>query len=177
MIKGGTGGANTNLAGLRFEAKTNLADALMAAGYGIEGNRVSRDSDLFCLLVGKHDLYRFLLTKGVDYLDHMSNKMLPDECAYFPSSNHFLIVEKKWQEIGGSVDEKLAACDFKLKRYRRLFSPLDARVTMVYVLNDYFQQKRYEDVFEYMQMSGCQVYFEELPLEVLSACSIRKKDS
>lgn len=171
MIKGGTGGANTNLTGLRFEAKTNLADALRAAGYSIEGNRVSLNGALFCLLVGQHDLYRFLPTKGVNYLDYISNKMLPDECAYFPEANHFLIVEKKWQTIGGSVDEKLAACDFKLKRYRRLFASLDAGVTMVYVLNDYFQEQRYQDVFEYMKAAGCQVYFEELPLEVLRTCS------
>ena len=177
MIKGGTGGANTNLTGLRFEAKTDLADALKTANYSVEDDRVSLNGELFCLLLRKHALYKFLPTKGVDYLDYISNRMLPDECAYFPTSNHFLIVEKKWQTIDGSVDEKLAACDFKLRRYRRLFSSMNAGVTMVYVLNDYFQQERYKDVFEYMKMSGCQVYFEELPLDVLRTCSDPDHDS
>ena len=171
MIKGGTGGANTNLTGLRFEAKTDLANALKTANYSVEDNRVSLNGEFFCLLLRKGALYKFLTKQDVNYLDHISNKMLPDECAYFPEANHFLIVEKKWQTVHGSVDEKLAACDFKLKRYRRLFSSMNAGVTMVYVLNDYFQEQRYKDVLEYMRAAGCQVFFEELPLDILRACS------
>ena len=171
MIKGGTGGANTNLTGLRFEKDTDLAGALISLGYLVEADEVREDAGLFCLLMRKRSLYRFLKRKGVDYLDYMSNMMEPDECAYFPDSNHFLIVEKKWQETSGSVDEKLAACDFKLRRYQRLFASIGAGVTMVYLLNDYFKQDRYRDVISYMKESGCQVYFEELPHDILIECS------
>ncbi len=175
MIEGGTGGANTNLTGLRFEKDTDLAEALIALGYLVKGEEVTEDNTLFCLLMRKRGLYRFLRRKNVDYLDYMSNMMEPDECAYFPASNHFLIVEKKWQEKSGSVDEKLAACDFKLRRYRRLFSSIGAGVTMVYLLNDYFKQDKYRDVINYMTESGCEVHFKELPLEILIQCSNPKK--
>ena len=167
MIKGGTGGALTNVTGLKFERETDISEAFQAAGLKVAGDNVFDGEHLICILMRKRALYRYLQTQDVDWQDYISSSMEPDECLYFPKSNHFLIIEKKWQEVAGSVDEKLAACDFKLKRYLRLFKPLEASCSMIYLLNDWFKHPRYKDVLDYMTASNCEVYFQEIPSSVL----------
>jgi hypothetical protein len=44
------------------------------------------------------------------------------------------IIEIKYQETAGSVDEKLQTCDFKKKQYERLLRPLKLIVEYCYVL-------------------------------------------
>jgi hypothetical protein len=167
MIKGGTGGALTNVTGLKFEKNTDIGQALTAAGLQVEENKVFDDAQLVCISMPKRALYRYLKSRNVKWEDYLSNTMEPDECLYFPDSNHFLVIEKKWQETSGSVDEKLAACDFKLERYTRLFSALEASCSMIYLLNSWFTHPRYKDVIEYMESRNCAVYFEEIPPVVL----------
>lgn len=168
MIKGGSGGALTNLTGLKFEQRTKVSDAFEAAGFRVLGTEVFDGDELICVMMAKRALYRFLKANGVVWQEFMSNTMEPDECLYFPSSNHFLVIEKKWQEVSGSVDEKLAACDFKLRRYERLFQGgMGASCSMIYLLNDWFRQPKYSDVLDYMTSANCLVYFEEIPAKVL----------
>lgn len=40
-------------------------------------------------------------------------KLLPDDSIYVILNNTFFIIECKYQQVGGSVDEKLQTCDFK----------------------------------------------------------------
>lgn len=67
----------------------------------------------------------------------------------------------------GSVDEKLQTCDFKKKQYKKLFDPLRIEVEYYYVLNDYFDQPQYDDVFEYIESVGCRFFFNEIPIDEL----------
>lgn len=48
-----------------------------------------------------------------------------------------------------------------------MFSPIDIDVRYIYVLNDWFKQKMYEDVKRYIREHGCDYYFNEKPLDVL----------
>jgi hypothetical protein len=83
------------------------------------------------------------------------------------------IIEKKYQETSGSVDEKLPNCDFKKKEYEKLFNPLDIKVKYIYVFNEWFKQDIYRDVLEYIKFVGCDYYFVEIPLEALG---LKKED-
>lgn len=46
------------------------------------------------------------------------------------------IIEVKYQQVKGSVDEKLQTCDFKRKRYLKLVMSLELKVEYVYVVSD-----------------------------------------
>ena len=167
MIKGGTGGATTNKTGLSFEKTTSLADALSAAGFEIVGSEILKDSIAMGQLIEKQKLYGFLDSRGVDWRKILSAKLLPDEAVYAIRSNSLTIVEKKWQETSGSVDEKLQTSGFKIRQYSRLFSPIGVEVRYVYLLNDWFSQPRYQDVLDYIKESGADYHFKSLPLELL----------
>jgi hypothetical protein len=49
-------------------------------------------------------------------------------------------IEVKYQQVAGSVDEKLQTCDFKLKQYLKLVASLGIKVEYVYVLNNWFKK-------------------------------------
>ena len=66
---------------------------------------------------------------------------------------------KKFQNSDGSVDEKLATCDFKRREYLKLFSQLGYRVEYIFVFSDWFMDRKYKDVLEYIKNVGCHYYF------------------
>ena len=162
------GGANTNYHGLAFEQETNLEEALENAGYDVDGNKVIWGREVIAISAGKNRLYKdFLEPNGIYYRDFISKKLLPDEALVNFYNQTVYIIEKKFQHATGSVDEKLQTCDFKKREYEKLFSPLDIEVNYYYVLNDYFDQPQYDDVFEYIEMVGCRYFFNEIPVEEL----------
>jgi hypothetical protein len=77
------------------------------------------------------------------------------------------IIEVKYQQVAGSVDEKLQTCDFKRKQYVKLVAPLGLKVEYVYVLNDWFKNPSYKDVLDYINSVNCHYKFNELPLSWL----------
>lgn len=168
MIKGGVGGANTNRTGLKFEKDTSLEVALIAKGFESDGDVVSRDGNSKGRLLEKHKLYRFLEAENVFWDELISSRLLPDEAVLSFSANKLTVIEKKWQEVHGSVDEKLQTCGFKLRQYRRLLSPLQIEIQYIYLLNDWFAQPKYQDVLNYIQEVGADFHFKSLPLELLS---------
>jgi hypothetical protein len=87
----------------------------------------------------KHELYRFLETQGVDWSKILSKRLLPDDAIYVINNNTIFIIEIKYQEVAGSVDEKLQTCGFKLRQYQKLFAPLNYEVEYIYILNDWFR--------------------------------------
>ena len=65
----------------------------------------------------------------------------------------------------GSVDEKLQTIDFKIKEYKKILPGWEVRFS--YILNDFFKQDFYRDVFDYIKSVGDDYYFNTLPLEDL----------
>lgn len=169
MIEGGIGGAST-LTGLAFEKDTDLKYALeQRTDIKIDGEKVYKDDKHVGLLLQKYDLYKkFLDTRNVDWASIVSKRLLPDEAYFSLESNKLIIIEKKFQQIAGSVDEKLQTCGFKKRQYERLCAPLkNVQVEYVYVLNDWFTDKSYKDTLDYITDVGCKYYFNVLPLELL----------
>jgi len=167
MIPGGKGGANTQT-GLHFERRSDLIAALTALpDFEMKGHDILRKGVIVARNCRKNLLYTFLKEQGIDYTKLISKKLLPDEAIYVPSQKKLFIVELKFQQVAGSVDEKLQTCDFKKKQYQRLMDPLGIKVEYIYVLNDWFLRKEYRDVLNYIQAVGCKHYFKTLPLEVL----------
>ena len=130
---------------------------------------VYQANNLVGYIFQKHDLYKnFLEKKNIDWQTRISKQLLPDDAYFSIETNTLFIIEKKYQEVPGSVDEKLQTCDFKKKQYEKLCAPLgNVKVEYVYVLNDWFTKKEYKDVLNYVKEKGCQYFFYQLPYQLL----------
>lgn len=162
------GGAQTNKNGLHFERTTSLNDALIDQGYEISNYKITKDGQYIGMSMNKYKLYsEFLNPRGIDYRNIISRQLLPDEAFYNNINKTLYIIEKKFQQGDGSVDEKLQTCYFKKEQYKKLVSSLNIKVEYIYVLSDWFNKDKYRDVFDYIKDSGCHYYFDEIPLSLL----------
>lgn len=167
MIRGGIGGGKT-ITGLAFEERVNLLTKISEIpGYSVVGDDVYFKNSKIASSLQKHKLYKFLESNGIDYVDYISKKLLPDDALYVPAEKTLYVIEMKFQSVAGSVDEKLQTCDFKKKHYTKLLAPLDIRVEYIYILNDWFEADSYRDVKEYILSVGCKYYIEVLPFAEL----------
>jgi hypothetical protein len=169
MIKGGKGGANTNISGLKFEQKIDVKTAFQGLkGYEVKDNEVFFEGERVAELYKKNAFYKKFLSKyNINWTDILVKRLLPDEAIFVLHNNTLFIIEKKFQHGTGSVDEKLQTCSFKLIQYRKLLSKANIRVEYGYVLNNWFNQSRYNDVLDYIHSVNCFYFFEELPFSFL----------
>ena len=172
MIKGGTGGGNTTT-GLRFEQRTDIRQIFEnIEGYSIieSTNRTgyeiwfNHEKPAYCFK--KRELYRFLEQEPycVNWQEHLSKRLEPDNALFVIVRDTLFIIEIKFQQVSGSVDEKLQTCDFKRKQYSKLVRDLGWRVEYVYVLNDWFRDPVYRDTLDYIHSMNCHYLFNEVPL-------------
>ena len=173
MKTGGLGGANT-LTGLRFEREVDFQQ-LIGTVHGYEVKRVSLKAGMGVFFEGKliarcfrkHDFYQFLSESNVDWKNLITKKLLPDDALLVIVRETLFIIEVKYQQVAGSVDEKLQTCDFKRKQYLKLVSSLGLKVEYVYVLNDWFKKPEYKDVLDYIHSVNCHYRFNEIPMSWL----------
>jgi hypothetical protein len=167
MIINGIGGGNT-ITGLNFEREGDILELLKKQpGYEVVGSSILYAGKEVAQNYRKNALYIYLKKRGVDYTQYLSKKLLPDEALYVIVNNTLFIIEMKFQQVAGSVDEKLQTCDFKRKQYAKLMAPLNIEVEYIYILSDWFRVPAYKDVLDYIISVGCQYYFKYLPLQKL----------
>ena len=168
MKRGGTGGGKT-ITGLKFESRITLEKAISSLpDYTVKNDKVYFKGEQIAEFYQKNKLYKNLLApRGLDYRKVISKKLLPDDAILIIKDNTLFIIELKFQEVPGSVDEKLQTCDFKNRQYKKLLAPLNIEVKYVYVLNDWFAKPEYKDVLAYIKSVGCYYFFNELPLSFL----------
>lgn len=159
------GGARTNANGLRFEQMTSLDSALLSVGYHLHNCNVYLNDELIGVSVPQRKLYsHFLIPNGIDYRDFNSKEWRPDEAFINFTNSTAYIIEKKYQNCSGSVDEKLPSCHFKKWEYQKLFEPLGINVEFIYVFNDWFKDPRYRDTLQYIEFVNCHYFYNEIPL-------------
>lgn len=148
------GGSNTNKNGIKFERDTNLYDMFVKSG-------VSVDPGCFH---GQRNFSKYIkVSFGIDTKDIWSKQLCPDE-AFFHNNNIF-IIEKKWQQVAGSVDEKLQTCVFKKLQYEKVASRVGMKVVYVYLMNDWFNKPSYKDMLDFIEDNGCHYFFNEIPID------------
>jgi hypothetical protein len=150
MIGKGKGGANT-LTGLNFEKKVDFIDLLKGIkGYLIKSSSTKAGSEVYfkgklvARCFKKHDFYKFLEENGINWKGIISRQLLPDDALLVIIRETLFIIEVKYQQAAGSVDEKLQTCDFKRKQYLKLVKSLELKVEYVYVLNSWFKKPVYK---------------------------------
>ncbi len=163
------GGAKTNKNGLAFERQTDLLTALKEIDYlEVSDLDVFFDGKKVAFVTEQHKFYKlFLNTLGVDWKQRVSKKLLPDAFLLNYVTSEVFIIEKKFQERTGSVDEKLQTCDFKLKQYGKLLEGTEYKPYFIFLLNDWYKRPEYADVKTYIRSVGCDYYFNELPLAAI----------
>jgi len=167
MIFQGSGGANTKT-GLAFEGKTDLSQFLNSQnGYSVIGENVFYEREPIARIFKKHGFYRFLTELGIDWKQHISKRLLPDDSIFVIIANTLFIIECKFQQVAGSVDEKLQTCDFKKKQYQKLLSKANIEAEYIYLLSDWFKKPEYKDVLDYIHSVRCYYFFEYIPLTKL----------
>lgn len=170
MKTGGVGG-HTTITGLNFENKVDFRELIKAVpGYmvkkisGQAGLAILFEDKVVARCFRKHEFYEYLGERGVDWKSILSRKLLPDDALLVIVRETLFIIEVKYQQVAGSVDEKLQTCDFKRKQYLKLVAPLGLKVEYVYVLSDWFKKPEYRDVLDYIHSVNCHYKFNELPL-------------
>jgi hypothetical protein len=168
VIKSGKGGSNTRT-GLVFEGKTDLATFLNSkTGYQVKKDKVYFENELVARVFKKYSFYNLFLTElKIDWTKLLSKRLFPDDCIFVLMKNTLFIIECKFQQVEGSVDEKLQTCDFKKKQYQKLLSQANIDVEYVYLLSDWFRNAKYQDVLYYIHSVHCHYYFEYIPLTKL----------
>jgi len=142
-------------------------------GYRVEKSKtragidVYYNNELIARCLRKYEFYKFLYENQIDWKQIISKKLLPDDAMLVIIRETLFIIEIKFQQVEGSVDEKLQTCDFKRKQFLKLVTPLGLKVEYVYVLNDWFKKPQYKDVLDYIQSVNCHYKFNELPLSWL----------
>lgn len=167
MISKGKGGSHTGT-GLHFEKGKDIFSMIREIpGYTTKGDSVFYKGEEVARSYKKRKLYSFLKSQGINYLDFVSKRLEPDEAVHVIRGKTLFVIEMKYQQTSGSVDEKLQTCDFKKKQYEKLVAPLDIKVEYIYLLSDWFKKTQYRGVLEYVTSVGCHYFFDELPLSVL----------
>jgi len=161
MNKGtGAGGSNTNKNGLQFEELTNFKDryeSIQTSQIGIGSEVTFKGHSRTFIKVSKSALHKYMNKIGEKNLTlkPAAGCKEPDEAYIDLEKNIVFVIEKKFQQESGSVDEKLQTGCFKQSHYKELFP--NFKIYYMYCLSDWF--KREESALKYLKDSGIPVFW------------------
>jgi hypothetical protein len=162
----GAGGANTNKNGLTYEEITNLNDLYsMSLECDLKKKHKYKKikfigyDDIEFINANKSILHKFMKDNNQqnEILQPAAGCKYPDEAYINVNSKTLFIIEKKFQNQNGSVDEKIQTGPFKKLHYGRLFP--NYKIHYLYCLSDWFKAKEYESVLEYLRDSEIPVFW------------------
>ena len=84
----------------------------------------------------------------------------PDECLIDYTNKKMFIIEKKFQNVGGSVCEKIQTPDFKIWQYNRTFPTYE--IIYIYCLSDWFKENCKAEL-EYLKYKKISVFWGNSP--------------
>ena len=156
----GAGGAATNANGLSYEERTSFERFLpvekedsFGSGkndeykiYNIEGERFIK--------VVKSGLKNIM---GKSYNNKCEKSLQPDEAFISHNKKTIFILEKKFQQSPGSVDEKIQTGLFKYEFYCQQYPTYE--IKDAYVLSDWFKQDRYSPEMRFNKKYNITVFW------------------
>ena len=135
----GAGGSNTNKNGLSYEDLTNLNTE-----YNILSNNKThsiiqfyKNNQRTFTLTHKTHLYKYMEKNTETTTPKAHGCKYPDECYIDEISKMIFIIEKKFQQVPGSVCEKIQTPHFKLWQYNRTFPKY--HTVYIYCLTEWFK--------------------------------------
>ena len=165
--------------GLKFEATTNLSSALDShQKFEVKGDLIYFENQKVGQIVSQNKIYKWLESENIDWKRLTNKQMKPDEAVFNTMNNTLYIIEKKYQETEGSVDEKLQTFWFKIWFYEKITKDLNIEIDFAYLLSDWFFEKKYksawrkdtlvyEQILKYLDTNNINVFRKEIPLDYL----------
>ena len=157
----GAGGAKTNKNGLPYEELTELKEDDRYKNketIKIEKknlNKVQIDNQEFMKL-SKGELKGYM--KHHKKFNIKSEKTLqPDECYVDEVNKVINIIEKKFQQCAGSVDEKIQTGPFKIWFYKEQYP--DYEIRYCYCLSDWFRSDKYKPEMRFLKEYNIEVFW------------------
>jgi hypothetical protein len=158
----GAGGANTNKNGLSYEEKTNLEPLYSEC---IENKK--NKSKIIKFIGYENELINANKSMLHKYMENIGEKETslqsaagckePDEAYIDLAKKYIFIIEKKFQQTPGSVDEKIQTAAFKKYHYSNLFP--NFKIYYIYCLSDWFKRDEYKSVLEYLSNINIPVFW------------------
>jgi hypothetical protein len=158
----GAGGANTNKNGLSYEEKTNL-ETLYSECSEIKKNKskiikfIGYENEL--INANKSALHKYMENIGEKdtSIQSAAGCKEPDEAYIDLMRKNIFIIEKKFQQTPGSVDEKIQTAAFKKYHYSNLFP--NFKIHYIYCLSDWFKRDEYKSVLKYLSDINIPVFW------------------
>lgn len=130
----GAGGSKTNENGLPYEEMTDLRTEYVK---NTDGTVCFSDNSKKFQSLYKSQLFRQIPPRPGILPAHGCKQ--PDECYVTETPKKIMfILEKKFQQCGGSVCEKIQTASFKKRHYGKLYP--DYKIVYIYCLSDWFRQ-------------------------------------
>ena len=179
MVLNGKGGSIANLNGRVFENSTSFKDILnKVKNLSVEenGDIVLTDTgEIIGKLISQGKTFKYLKDMGLKPESKTSKRYNPDEALVVYKSKKVFIIEKKFQNVSGSVDSKVLSAPFFLKTYRRLFRGSGLKVEFHYLLSDWFNKPSYKDYLDFIKDSGCKYHFNKAPMDLFLPLKVNQK--
>jgi len=133
-----SGGANTNKNGLSYEKITDLADKYKIIKKNNNHSIIKFiDYNTIYIHTKQSQLFRYMKDNMNHNIDKGHGCKNPDECFIDEKKKIIFIIEKKFQQVNGSVCEKIQTVEFKLWQYNRTFP--EYKVVYIYCLSKWFK--------------------------------------
>ena len=136
----GAGGANTNANGLPYEALTMLPYDIIEEKKNHMKIKFHGSCDKTFICANQSKLFNYMDSIGVinkKTIRKAHGCCKPDECYIDHAANIIFIIEKKFQQVPGSVCEKIQTSIFK-KHFFNITFP-DYTIVYMYCLSDWFR--------------------------------------
>lgn len=152
----GAGGKNTNINGLSYENKTNIKNYCKNFETKTIDNKHYEIFDFDgkkIIHVEKKCLEIYLKQDFVK----LEKSLQPDEAFIDEENKKLFIIEKKFQQSPGSVDEKIQTGLYKKEFYQELYPSYS--IKYAYVLSDWFKSPKYFPEMRFLQKYGIRCFF------------------
>lgn len=159
MNKGnGAGGYMTNKNGLLYETLSDLSEHLTI----LKLQKFSQE--IFFNIYPERIFVRTKQSNFLKYMNKFIDKTIekghgcknPDECYIDLNLNNIFIIEKKFQQVSGSVCEKIQSPDFKIWQYSRMFPKFN--IIYIYCLSEWFKQNCKAEI-EYLDYKQIPIFW------------------
>ena len=157
----GAGGAKTNKNGLPYEELTELKEDERYKNLEMiqinkkKIHKVEIDKNEY-IKVTKNELKVYMI-HNKKFNTNSEKTLQPDEC-YIDEKNKVInIIEKKFQQRAGSVDEKIQTGPFKVWFYKEQYS--EYYIKYCYCLSDWFRDNKYKPEIRYLSMNNIKVFW------------------
>ncbi len=153
----GAGGANTNKNGISYENKTDLS-SLYSECVNINKNinKIKFNDKNVEFVTAKQTVLQTVLKQNTNIIPAAGCKK-PDEVYINNETKTLYIIEKKFQQGRGSVDEKLQTGYFKKEHFEELYP--EYKIYYIYCLSDWFKREEYTSEIKHCKKYNIPVFW------------------